>query len=115
ATPSDAVTRWRSTTTSIFSFRKVTWPSAKSTLAPLPWKLKISSLGPQLVRDCQGQPAGPPNGLLLLLIACSCTPDTVAPVSWSAHDSGLPETPKPLSGSAQRWKCRMVGVSMGST
>ena len=53
----------------MFSFRKLTWPSANTALAPLPWKLKISSFGPQFeLLAIQGQLGGPPNGVLLLLM-----------------------------------------------
>ena len=42
------------------------WPSAKTAMAPPVWKLKGSSLGPQLLVD-QGQVVGPFSGVLLLL------------------------------------------------
>ena len=38
---------------------RATWPSQKTTRAPPEWKLKISSLGPQLLVVIQLQPGGP--------------------------------------------------------
>ena len=81
--PSLAVTMKRIWGAEIESRRYWTWPSAKTTIAPLGWKLKISSLGPQLF-DVHRHPVGPPIGVELLLIAC------LVP-------SGSPETPNPLS------------------
>src|SRR5579885_722947 len=87
----------------MLSFRKVTWPSAKTTLAPPGWKLKISSLVPQLLMSFQ-QPFGPsvPGELLLLLM--------IAKFGVFLLRNGSPETPKPLSCSAQRQKRRVVKV-----
>src|SRR5262245_16663561 len=101
------------TRVSVVSSMKVTWPSRNRPLAAVPCQPKISSLGPQLFVVCQLQ-APPPNGILLLLMATTGTPGLRAPVFVLAQDSGLPETPKPLSGSAQRWKCRSDGASIGS-
>src|SRR3954452_10358681 len=67
-------------------------PSAKTAIAPPGWKEKISSLGPQLL-VAQVQSGGPPCGVLLLLIGFLTAPAT---------ELGGPDTPLPLSGSAQR-------------
>src|SRR5689334_14768131 len=101
--PSARVTRYRSTRASIVSVMKCTLPSHTMTFAPPLWKLKISSFGPQLLTS-QVQPLGPPTGLALLLMT------GLEP----AVAFGGPETPLPLSGSAQRFNARLplgVGVS----
>src|SRR5438045_4206007 len=91
------VTRNLSVVGSMVSSRKCALPSAKTAIAPLGWKEKISSLGPQLLVD-QGQSAGPNCGVLLLLIGLLRAPAT---------ELGGPETPLPLSGSAQRSMARL--------
>src|SRR5436305_891884 len=83
------------------SSRKCALPSAKTAIAPPGWNEKISSFGPQLLVD-QGQSVGPPWGVLLLLIGFLSAP---------AREFGGPETPLPLSGSAQRSMARLpLGV-----
>src|SRR6516162_1214070 len=85
-------------------------------LAPLPWKLKISSLGPQSILSLQLQFAGPPYGVALLLIAriIPVNPGVTTPKGPPA--SGSPETPIALAGSAQRQYAlfRSAGVPFGS-
>src|SRR5487761_451959 len=91
--------------------RNVTCPSMNTTFAPAPWKLKISSLGPQCVLAFQTQVLGPPSGSELLLMArfkvafTSSPPRAVKPV---AGLFGAPFTPNPLSASIQRQKARKV-------
>src|SRR3954470_20210941 len=80
-------------------------PSANTAMAPPAWNEKISSLGPQLLVD-QGQSVGPRTGVLLLLIGLFTAP---------AAEFGGPETPLPVSGSAQRSIARLpLGVLASS-
>src|SRR6476660_7631570 len=80
-------------------------PSANTAIAPPEWNEKISSLGPQLLVD-QGQSVGPRFGVLLLLIGFLTAPAT---------EFGGPETPLPVSGSAQRLSARLpLGVFASS-
>src|SRR3954469_23409222 len=103
--PSAAVTMYRSWAGATLSRTNWTCPSANTTIAPPLWKLKISSLGPQLF-DGHRQVLGPPNGVALLLIALPLpcgSPDTPNPLSCSAHRQNLrlllPYDPSP-TGSA---------------
>src|SRR5262245_45188580 len=99
--PPALVTRARITCGVRPSLRKAMWPSQKTAIAPPGWKLKISSLGPQLL-VLQGQLGGPPTGVPLLLMG------EIVPLL-----PGGPETPLPVSGSAQRLMMRLPPV-MGS-
>lgn len=72
------------------SERNRTEPSPNAARQPPVWKLKGSSLGPQLFM-LHGQVVGPPMVLLLLIRA------TLLPVELLG-----PDTPLPVSGSAQR-------------
>lgn len=99
--PSSRVTSFRKTVGAMSFCNIFTLPSQKTTLAPAGWKLKISSFGPQLFVP-QGQSVGPPTGEALLLITDLISPATVL---------GGPETPLPVSGSAQRLFARLpLGV-----
>src|SRR5215468_6298153 len=89
-----------------------TWPSIHRALQPLPWKLYGSSLTPQLFW-VQGQAAGPPNGMeLLLIILRPGSPYSVLTlkVTWNLG----PETPLAVSGSAQRHAARKPPLSVRS-
>src|SRR4051812_5755224 len=98
---SDRVTRNRSGTGSMVSSIKWALPSANTAIAPPGWNEKISSFGPQLLVD-HGQSVGPFCGVLLLLITDFRPPAT---------EFGGPDTPLPLSGSAQRLIARLpLGV-----
>src|SRR3954449_9002800 len=83
------------------SLMNCTCPSAKTTLAPPVWKLKISSLGPQLLVTFQHPPGPSVPGLVLLLL-------TILKPVVVVFRSGSPETPKPLSCSAQRQNRRVA-------
>src|SRR5262245_61978560 len=113
----------------MLSRRKVTWPSQNRWLAPAPWKLNGSSLGPQLLAD-QGQKLVPPNGEELLLMNFRVvSPQTVLSATLvatkayvvydgspgellSLADWGGPETPLAVSGSAQRHALRANRVPL---
>src|SRR5258707_233245 len=81
-----------------------------SVLQPPPWKLNGSSLTPQLLVPAHGHQAGPPNGAELLLIIVNLSPSVVPKppplVNCATVAYGGPETPLPLSGSAQRHAAR---------
>src|SRR4029078_6485171 len=99
--PSSRVTRKRITLPEMFSEIRRTLPSQNNTFAPDGWKLKISSLGPQLL-VLQGQSVGPFIGERLLLMKPCMLPATLLLA---------PETPLPWSGSAQRLRARsLLGV-----
>src|SRR5437764_13541718 len=99
--PSARVTSLRMTRGSVLFRRKTTCPSHINACAPLGWKEKTSSLGPQLLVlhwQANGPVVGPPIGIWLLLIT-GCRP-------FAGVEVGGPETPLPWSGSAQRFKAR---------
>src|SRR5581483_10589237 len=118
--PSRGVHRRRSTTGSICSLMNETWPSQNAMLHPVPWKLKNSSLTPQLL-TVQGHQEGPPKGSLELLMTWKVSPNAVPsamdpprppmPPPMVALMScccvlGGPDTPLAVSGSAQRQALR---------
>jgi len=90
------------------SATNATCPSANEILAPPLWKLKISSLDPQLLVSFQLHVTGPsvPGETLLLLMILKPVETTFSgPVAVGV---GSPDTPKPLSCSAHRQNRRVV-------
>src|SRR5262249_55868401 len=84
----------------MFSERKRTWPSPNRASTPPGCVLNGSSLGPQLLAD-HGQFVGPPMGVFQLFTTWVRVPATYRGDAGSCV--GGPETPLPLSGSAQRF------------
>src|SRR5260370_22473603 len=86
----------------MLSLRKATWPSQNTALAPPWWKLKISSLGPQLLTSFQLQDGGPSVLALVLLLLM------ILNVVVVVFRVGSPDTPYPVSCSAHRQKRRVL-------
>src|SRR5438552_13627081 len=84
----------------MFSARKRTLPSPNSAWQPRGCELNGSSFGPQLLMP-HGHSGGPPSGAFQLLTTCTSTPGRYSGDEGSCV--GGPETPLPLSGSAQRF------------
>src|SRR5262249_32500514 len=90
----------RTTCHAMFSDRDRTWPSPNRACTPPGCAVNGSSFGPQLL-TAHGHCGGPPTGVFQLSRTC-----VRVPAMYSGDEGscvGGPETPLPLSGSAQRF------------